>query len=109
MTPEAILENQAQILSQAAREAYFENGFVIASGFLQENWLERIRGAYLAAVERSREAETSNHWFSLQADHSRETPRIQRIERIPDQDPVFWEFVSIAKFRNWPRISSGRT
>lgn len=81
------------ILSQRARESYFDQGYVIAGGFLNQNWLERLRAAYLAAVERSRTIEASNEWFSLQADHDHDTPRIQRIEKLPDQDPEFWNFV----------------
>lgn len=93
MTPEDILAHEPLILSQQAREAYFENGFAVAEGFLQADWLERMRAAYLAAVERSREVKVSDNWFSVQADHSRDAPRIQRIEKIPDQDPAFWDFV----------------
>lgn len=93
MTPDAILANEPLVLSQQARESYFEQGYVVAEAFLDEAWLQRMRSAYLAAVERSRESEVSNQWFSLQADHSRDEPRIQRIERLPDQDAEFWSFV----------------
>ena len=93
MTPDSILASKPLILSQRARESYFEQGYLVASGFLVPDWLERMRAAYLAAVERSRDADKSNEWFSLQADHSRDAPRIQRIEKLPDQDPEFWDFV----------------
>jgi ectoine hydroxylase-related dioxygenase (phytanoyl-CoA dioxygenase family) len=93
MTPESILACKPQILSQQARKSYFEQGYVVASGFLGQGWLQRLRDAYLAAIERSRELDGSNQWFSLQSDHSREAPRIQRIEKLPDQDSVFWDFV----------------
>lgn len=93
MTPESILANKPLVLSQQARESYFENGYVVAGGFLEQSWLQLMRDAYLAAVERSREISASNEWFSLQPDHSHEVPRIQRIEKLPDQDSVFWDFV----------------
>ncbi len=93
MTPDSILANEPLVLSQQARESYFEQGYVVASGFLEKDWLARMRDAYLAAIERSREFDESNEWFSLQADHRRDEPRIQRIERLPDQDPEFWAFV----------------
>jgi ectoine hydroxylase-related dioxygenase (phytanoyl-CoA dioxygenase family) len=91
--PEHILAEPARVLAQAMREAYFQQGYAIAQGFLQGEWLNRLREAYLAAVERSRRFNQSNQWFSLQADHHREQPRIQRIERLPDQDDRFWDFV----------------
>lgn len=93
MTPESILANQPLILSQQVREAYFKHGYSVASGFLDQSWLLRMRDAYLAAVERSRKISDTNEWFSLQADHSRDIPRIHRIEKLPDQDPEFWNFV----------------
>ena len=93
MTPESILANEPLILSQRARETYFEQGYVVASGFLAQNWLQRMRDAYLAAVERGREVVDSNEWFSVQSDHCRDAPRIQRIEKLPDQDSEFWAFV----------------
>lgn len=93
MTPESILANEPLILSQQARESYFAQGYVVAHGFLPPDWLQRMRDAYLAAVERSREVSASNEWFSLQPDHGPDAPRIQRIEKLPDQDTVFWDFV----------------
>ena len=93
MTPESILANAALILPQQARAAYFENGFMVTPGFLDHRWLQRMREAYLAAVERSREISESNEWFSLQANHNHDIPRVNRIEKLPDQDSEFWDFV----------------
>ena len=93
MTPESILAHEPLILSRQLRKLYFEQGFVVAPGVLDREWLERMRSAYLSAIERSREVNESNEWFSLQADHCRDTPRVHRIERLPDQDPEFWRFV----------------
>ena len=93
MSPELILAHEPLILSQQQRRAYFDRGYAIAPGILDQNWLERMRRAYLSAIERSREINASNKWFSLQADHSRDAPRIHRIERLPDQDPEFWKIV----------------
>ena len=93
MRPASILANEPLILSQQARIDYFEHGYAVASAFLKGEWLKRMQDAYLAAVERSREVNESNNWFSLQPDHRSDTPRITRIEKIPDQDPEFWRLV----------------
>jgi ectoine hydroxylase-related dioxygenase (phytanoyl-CoA dioxygenase family) len=93
MRPESILANEPLVLSQQARETYFAQGYVVAESFLEDEWLQRMRAAYRAAIERSRDVEASNQWFSLQSDHSHDEPRIQRIERLPDQDSEFWNFV----------------
>ena len=94
MTPENVLASKPLILSQQQRESYFEQGYVVAREFLAGEWLERMRNAYLDAIERSREVASSNQWFSLQVDHCYEEPRIQRIEKLPDQDNEFWNFVT---------------
>jgi len=93
MTPETILGCKALVLSQQQRENYFEQGFVVVPGFLQHPWLQQMRDAYLTAIARSCEISRSNQWFSLQADHRSDAPRIHRIEKLPDQDPTFWDFV----------------
>ena len=62
MTPESILANKQLILSQQARLDYFQQGYAIAHDFLNKNWLDRMREAYLAAIERSRELRESNQW-----------------------------------------------
>ena len=93
MKSESVLAQEPLVLTQESRCAYFEQGYVVAHGFLGNPWLQRMRDAYLGAVERSRDLSESNQWFSLQGDHSRDAPKIHRIEKLPDQDPVFWSFV----------------
>ncbi len=91
MRTEDVLAHDPRVLSQAQREIYFEQGYVVCRGLLEDDWLARMRDAYQRAVERSRAAGTSNQWFSLQPAHSAAAPRINRIERLPDQDPAFWD------------------
>ena len=91
MRTEDVLAHDPRVLSQAEREAYFEQGYVLCRGLLEDHWLARMRDAYQRAVERSRAAGSSNQWFSLQPAHSAAAPRINRIERLPDQDPAFWD------------------
>ena len=42
MTPEAILEQPAQVLSEEQRRRYFEQGFVLLEGFLSSAELAPI-------------------------------------------------------------------
>ncbi len=92
MAPEDILAQEPRVLTQPQRERYFEEGYVLCHGLLEPDWLQAMRQAYNAAIERSRALTHSNRWFALQPDHSAEAPRIHRIERLPDQDPAFWDF-----------------
>ena len=92
MTPEEVLSHPSSVLSQAEREAYFQNGYVLCRGLLNQTWLMRMRDAYARAVERSRSVAKSNTFFSVQDAHTSDVPLIHRIEKLPDQDPAFWEF-----------------
>ena len=90
MKPEAVLSHPPRVLAPSAREHYFEQGYVLCAGILEDPWLTRMRNAYARAIERSRALDRSNRWFSLAPEHSAQAPCIYRIERLPDQDPEFW-------------------
>ena len=91
MKPESILDRPPVRLQQHEREAYFKDGFVICRNALDSNWLGRARDAYERALFRSRELTKSNNYFSLAPEHTAETPCVYRIDRLPEQDPVFWD------------------
>ena len=93
MKQQDILGEAPRVLSPKARDAYFDNGYTMTNGFLDDDWLSRLRQAYADALERSRSTPHSDNWFSVQADHSAEHPRVQRVEKLPDQDELFWQFV----------------
>jgi hypothetical protein len=50
MIPESILANDAMVLSQQMRESYFEQGFILASGFLDKKMLNFIQIALYEAA-----------------------------------------------------------
>ena len=79
MTPKAILDRPARVLGQDVREAYFRDGFVMLPAFLDDAWLERLRAAAAAFVDRSRELSESDAMFDLEPGHSAESPRLRRL------------------------------
>ncbi len=94
MLQQDILAHPPRILSQDQRKRYFDQGFALCKGLLDGDWLKTGRDAYGAAIDRSRRLDGSNQWFSIHKEHTASEPRVLRVERLPDQDPVFW---SIAK------------
>ena len=54
MAPEDVLSHPPRVLTQAEREAYFETGYVLCANLLDDDWLNRMRNAYIRAVDRSR-------------------------------------------------------
>ncbi len=93
MSPEDILKVPAKVLSQADRESYFEKGYLLVEGFIEKEWLEKLRGAVDSFIERSREIAKSDAVFDLEPGHSREEPRLRRVSSPCDEDVVFWNYL----------------
>ena len=93
MTPEDILKVPAKVLSQSQRESYFEDGYLLVKSFIEQDWLDKLRAAIDAQVERSRAVTASDAVFDLEPSHSAEAPRLRRVSSPCDEDPVFWEYL----------------
>ncbi len=94
MKAEQILERAPKALSQAEREFYFENGYLLLEGFISGERLARLQEVTQEFVEKSREIETSNDVFDLEPGHSRTSPRLRRLTMPFWQHPLYWEFTS---------------
>ena len=94
MTPEQILAIAPKVLTQAQREQYFDQGYLLVPGAIDETWLERLRTATAALVERSRAVTTSDQVFDLEPGHRPDSPRLRRVSRPVDLDPVYWSYVT---------------
>ena len=79
MTPQEILSRPARVLSQADREKYFEDGFILLPAFLDKAWLERIHAVTEEFIDESRGYTTSDAKFDLQAGHSADAPMLRRL------------------------------
>ena len=82
MSPEEILNTPAKVLTQKQREAYFEDGYLLVESFIEQEWLEKLRGAVDNLVERSRERSESDSVFDLEPNHSAEEPRLRRVRLL---------------------------
>lgn len=94
MTPEAILDVPPRVLTQAQREQYFEDGFLILPGIIPEEWINRLRDATSELIERSRQVTESDAIWDLEPGHSADSPRLRRVSNPVEQHPEFWEYVS---------------
>ena len=54
MTPEQVLSFAPRVLTQAQREFYFSEGYLLLERVLPEDWIQRLRAATAELVERSR-------------------------------------------------------
>jgi len=94
MTPEDILSHPANVLSQAQREFYFEQGYLKVEGVIPQKTLDELRTATGEMLEESRSTTESNQRFDLGPDHSARQPRPRRIRAAVDQHPAYWAFAS---------------
>src|SRR5919197_4129741 len=94
MTPEQVLAIKPKILTQAQREAYFANGYLLVERAIDETWLRRLRAATEELVERSRKVTKSDSVFDLEPNHRPDAPRLRRVSNPVEQHPVFWQYVT---------------
>ena len=81
MTPEQILAIAPRVLTQAQREFYFNEGYLLVPGVIDPDWLGRLRGATAKLVDRSRAVTKSDEIFDLEPGHRSDAPRLRRVSR----------------------------
>ena len=95
MKRQDVLKHPATVLTEAQRQQFFDEGFLVLPGYVPEPWLVRLRAAMVELLERSRydrlraTASTSSRKATSASD-----PRLHRIASPQDQHPVFWEFMT---------------
>src|SRR3546814_2111805 len=80
MTPEQVLSHKPIALTQAQREFYFEQGYLVLEDVTPQHWLDRLRAVTAEFVEKSRAVLKSNKEFDLEPNHTAQDPRIRRSE-----------------------------
>jgi ectoine hydroxylase-related dioxygenase (phytanoyl-CoA dioxygenase family) len=94
MTPEQVLAIPPRVLTQAQREFYFSEGYILLEKIIGDDWLKKLRDATEELVERSRKVTQSDHIYDLEPDHRADAPRLRRVSNPVEQHPVFWEYVT---------------
>lgn len=94
MKPEQILSIAPRVLSQAQREQYFEEGYLLLERVISDEWLQRLRAATDELVERSRAVVKSDKIFDLEPGHRADAPRLRRVSNPVEQHPAYWEYIN---------------
>ena len=94
MTPEDVLAIEPKVLSQAQRESYFQDGFLLLEKVLSDEWIMRLRQATNEMVDESRSISESDEKWDLEDGHSTDDPRLRRLSSPNDHHPTYWEFAS---------------
>ena len=94
MYPDRVNDHVPKVLTQAQRDFYFDNGYVLLESIVPIETIERLRAVTEAMVECSRLVSTSDAVFDLQPGHTANGPRLRRLSSPVAHDPFYWEFAS---------------
>ncbi len=94
MYPEKVSAHPPKVLTQAQRDSYFENGYVLLESIIPQDWIERLRSVTDEMVERSRSVRQSDAIFDLEPGHGPDTPRLRRLSSPVENHPLYWEFAA---------------
>jgi len=92
MTPEQILAIPPRVLTQAQREAYFTDGYILLEKIIGDEWIRKLRDATDEMIARSQKVTKSDTIFDLEPGHRPDSPRLRRVSNPAEHHPVFWEY-----------------
>lgn len=79
------------MLTQAQKDFYDENGFLMVEDVVTPEQLNELRRITRDFLEKSRSVTESNDIYDLDEGHGPDTPRLTRIKLPHKQHPFFWE------------------
>ncbi len=94
MTPEAVLAMEPKVLTQAQRESYFDNGYLLVEKIIDDDWLDRLRRATNEMIDESRGITQSDAKWDLEEGHCADNPRLRRLSSPNDHHATYWAFAS---------------
>lgn len=94
MTPEDILAHKPRVLTQAQREAYFADGYIMLESLIPKEWLDRLHAVTNRLLDESRGITESGDVFDIAPGHSAEKPLVRRFKQPDGIDPEYWAFAN---------------
>jgi ectoine hydroxylase-related dioxygenase (phytanoyl-CoA dioxygenase family) len=94
MTPKQVLAQPPRVLTQAQRESYFENGYLLVERLIPVEMVARLNAVTAEFIERSRQETRSGKTFDLAPGHGAACPMVRRLKRPDEQHPLYWELAT---------------
>ena len=94
MTPEEILDQPAQVLTQAQRESYMQDGFLLAEGIVDAALLTRLQAAADQLLQRSRHPDECTSDFEFETPQGSDEPSLRQVLCSADYLPELWAYAS---------------
>ena len=92
MKLEEILSHPTKVLSEEQRRQYFREGYLSLPGFIEQDWVRVLNEALGEFIEESRTIDQSTDRILLESGHTKENPRLLRINQVVDHHQDFWKF-----------------
>ncbi len=87
-----VLAQPPRILTQAEREFFFGEGYVVKQQFIARDWIDRLNAGLARLIENTRTMTKSDGGYDLEPGHTAEAPRLRRMAFLDDLDPIFADF-----------------
>ncbi|WP_422367815.1 phytanoyl-CoA dioxygenase family protein [Pelagibius sp.] len=84
-----IRETQGEVLTEAQRKQYSEQGYLVLAKRIPETILQRIRDEIDGFVQEARGLTESNERLDLEDSHSPDAPRVRRVKAPYQLSPTF--------------------
>ncbi len=94
MTSEDVLDIEPKVLTQAQREFYMENGYLLFERVLSDEWLDKLRAATDEMIDESRAITESDAKWDLEPGHTGDAPRLRRLSSPNDHHETYWAYAS---------------
>ncbi len=94
MLNEDVLKEPARVLTQAQRESYFENGYLVVESLIDPGWVARLNRLTQDFVTYSRQLDSSTDVLDLAPEHHGDAPMVRRLRRPDEQDPLYWQYAN---------------
>ena len=94
MKIEKILSHKPKVLSDAQRNAYFKDGYLVLDRFISDEWLDRLWAVTNEFIDESRTYTKSDSKFDLDSGHQHDNPRLRRLTSPVSHHETYWEFAS---------------
>ena len=85
------------VLTQQQIDAYNETGYLIVEGVLDDVMRQRMKNVLAELVEASRTVTGHDNVYDLEPNHTSVEPRVRRIKKPHEIDPVFKDFMYTPK------------
>lgn len=85
------------VLSQQQIDRYHADGYLIVEGVLDDVMRQRMKNVLAELVEKSRAVASHDDIYDLEPGHTKEEPRVRRIKKPHEIDPVFKDFMYTPK------------